>query len=120
MTGVRFPAGESFFFFATESRAALRPTQPPIKRSPRFFPGAKRPSREAGHSPPSRAKVNNTWSYSSTPLYISMTWYLVKHRDNFAFISNIILRCIMFWVYPEKKKVGSKLLRSPCGDRGKE
>jgi hypothetical protein len=30
------------------------------------FPGVKRPGREADHSPPSRAKVKNAWSYTST------------------------------------------------------
>jgi hypothetical protein len=29
--------------------------------------GLKRPGREADHSPPSSAKVNNVWSYTSTP-----------------------------------------------------
>jgi hypothetical protein len=26
------------------------------------------------------------WSYTSTPTYVFMTWCLVKHRDEFAFI----------------------------------
>jgi len=25
------------------------------------------------------------WSYTSTPPYVFMTWYLVKHEDNFTF-----------------------------------
>jgi hypothetical protein len=29
--------------------------------------GAKRPGREADHSPPSSAEVKNAWSYTSTP-----------------------------------------------------
>jgi hypothetical protein len=33
------------------------------------FPEIKRPGLEAGHSPPSRAKVENAWSYTSTPQY---------------------------------------------------
>jgi hypothetical protein len=32
-----------------------------------FFPGIKRPRREAGHSHPSIAKVKNAWSYTATP-----------------------------------------------------
>jgi hypothetical protein len=32
-----------------------------------FSSGAKRPGREAYHSPPSSAKVKNAWSYTSTP-----------------------------------------------------
>jgi hypothetical protein len=47
--------------------------------------GEKRPGREADHSPPSSAEVNNAWSYTSTPQYIFMAWCLVKHRDNFTF-----------------------------------
>jgi hypothetical protein len=27
----------------------------------------------------------NAWSYTSTPPYIFMTWYVVEHRDNFTF-----------------------------------
>jgi hypothetical protein len=25
------------------------------------------------------------WSYTSTPQYVFMAWFLVKHRDNFTF-----------------------------------
>jgi hypothetical protein len=32
------------------------------------------------------AEVKNAWSYTSTPQYFFMAWYLVKHRDNFTFI----------------------------------
>jgi hypothetical protein len=46
--------------------------------------GVKRPGPEADHSPPSSAEVKNAWSYTSTPQYVFMTWYLVKHRDNFT------------------------------------
>jgi hypothetical protein len=47
--------------------------------------GVKRPGREADHSRPSSAEVKNTWSYTSTPRYVFMTWCLVKHGDNFTF-----------------------------------
>jgi hypothetical protein len=40
---------------------------------------------EADHSPPSSAKVKNTWSYTSTPPHVLMAWCLIKHSDNFAF-----------------------------------
>jgi len=33
--------------------------------------------------PPSSAEVK-TWSYTSTPPYVFMAWYLVKHRNIFA------------------------------------
>jgi hypothetical protein len=39
-----------------------------------------KPGREADHSPPSSAKVKNEWSYTFTPPYVFMEWYLVKHR----------------------------------------
>jgi len=46
------------FLFATESRPALGPTQPPIQWLPRALsPGVKRPGIEADHSPPSSAEA---------------------------------------------------------------
>jgi hypothetical protein len=36
------------------------------------------PGREADHSPPSSAEVNNAWSYISTPPYILMAWCFIK------------------------------------------
>jgi len=47
--------------------------------------GVKRPGREANHSPPSRAQVKKSWSYTSIPTYIFMAWCLIKHRCNFTF-----------------------------------
>jgi hypothetical protein len=32
-------------------------------------------------SPPSSAKVKDVWSYTSTPQYVFMALYVVKHRD---------------------------------------
>jgi len=29
-------------------------------------------------------KVNNAWSCTSTPPYVFMGWYLVKHGNNFT------------------------------------
>jgi hypothetical protein len=49
--------------------------------------GIKRPGREAEHSSPSSAEVKNSWSYTTTPQYVFMAWFLVKHRDNFTFTS---------------------------------
>jgi hypothetical protein len=37
--------------------------------------------------PSSRAEVKNAWSYTSTPQYVFMAWYLVKHKD-FTFYRN--------------------------------
>jgi hypothetical protein len=44
---VQFVAGSRFFLFATTSRLALMPTQPPT------VPGVKQPECEANSSPPS-------------------------------------------------------------------
>jgi hypothetical protein len=30
-------------------------------------------------------RSKNAWSYTFTPQYVFMAWYLVKHRDNFTF-----------------------------------
>jgi len=46
-------------------------------------PGAKRLVREADHSPPPSDEVKNVQSFTSTPPYVFMRWYLVKTRDNF-------------------------------------
>jgi hypothetical protein len=56
------------FLFATVSRTALEPTQPPNQWVPGYLSlGVKRPGRKADHSPPSSAEVKNAWSYTSTP-----------------------------------------------------
>jgi hypothetical protein len=61
------------FLFTTASGQALRPTQPPKRLVPGALSlGLKRPGREADHSPPSSAKVNNACSYTSTRQYALM------------------------------------------------
>jgi hypothetical protein len=59
MIGGSIPGrGWDFFFFATASKPALRPTQPPVQWVPDSLSlGAKRPAREADYSPPYRAEV---------------------------------------------------------------
>jgi hypothetical protein len=59
--GVRFPAGARIFPVASVSRPALGPTQPPVQWVPGVIsPGVKaRPGRDADHSPPSSAEVEN-------------------------------------------------------------
>jgi hypothetical protein len=69
----------NFLLHTIVSRLALGPTQPHIK----YIPGAlflvvKRLGREAEHSPPSSAEVNNAWSYTSTPHYALIAWCSVK------------------------------------------
>jgi hypothetical protein len=74
------------FLFATASRPALGPTQPPIQWvSGILSPGVKRPRRETDHSPPSSAEVKNTWIFTSTPPYAFTAWCLVNHTDKFTF-----------------------------------
>jgi hypothetical protein len=68
-----------FFFFFTASRQALGPTQPPIQWvSEALTSGVKQLGREVDHSPPYTAEVKTAWSYTSTPPYIFMAWYLIK------------------------------------------
>jgi hypothetical protein len=43
--------------------------------------GVRGRGREADHAP--SAEIKNLWSCTSPP-YVFMTWYLVKHRDNFT------------------------------------
>jgi hypothetical protein len=74
--------GLGIFLFATASRPALGPTQPPIK----WVTGSlslreKRPGREADHSPPSTADVKNAWSCISAPQYVLIAWFLVKAQE---------------------------------------
>jgi hypothetical protein len=76
------------FLFYTASTPALGPTRSPIQFqwvAGALSPGVKRPYREANHSPFSSSEVKNAWSYTSTPQYIFMKWYLVKNRHNFTF-----------------------------------
>jgi hypothetical protein len=90
MNGVRFPAGAimGFFHFSTASKLALRPTRPPIQWIPgSLSPSFKRPGREADLSLPSSAEVKNAWSYTTTPPYVFMACCLIKHRDNFIFVT---------------------------------
>jgi hypothetical protein len=67
--------------FATASRPALGPTQPPVQ----WLSGALSPDREANHSPPSNAEVKNAWSYTSTTPHVFSPWHLVKYKNNFTF-----------------------------------
>jgi hypothetical protein len=58
--------------------------------------GVKRTGREADHSPPSSAEVNNAWRYTFTPQYVFIAWCLVKHRDNFTFTFTFMF---ISWTY---------------------
>lgn len=56
------------FLVAKTPRPALGTTQFGWVPGHFILPWVKRPGREAGHSPTSDAKVQNKWSYTSTPL----------------------------------------------------
>jgi hypothetical protein len=67
--------------FATASRQALGPTQPPIQLvSGTHSLGVKRPGREADHALPSSSEFKNAWNSTSTPPCVFMAWCLVKYR----------------------------------------
>jgi hypothetical protein len=74
-------------FFATASRPALGPTQPPI----RWMSGPLPPTgkaNEADHTTPASVEVRNVWSYihalahTDIYIYILVSRCLIKHRDN--------------------------------------
>jgi hypothetical protein len=77
--------GQRFLLFPTASKLALGPTQPRTQWiSEALSPGIKRSGCEANQSLPPIAEVKNTWSYTSTPLYVFMPWCLIKHRIVFV------------------------------------
>jgi hypothetical protein len=80
-----------------------------------FFPWIKRPGREADNSPASNAEVTNAWRYTSTPQYtfaslragyVFMAWYIVKHRNNFAFLlfPYFLLSSSFYWIAHNLKR----------------
>jgi hypothetical protein len=67
------PGMGKIFLFPASSKPALGPTRPSIQWVPWApYPGIKRPGREADHSPPASAEVNNTWICASTHPYAFM------------------------------------------------
>jgi hypothetical protein len=69
------------FLFTTESRPALRPTQPAIQWvRVALTLGLKRPGGEADHSPPSSAEVKNVYTYTSIPQYAFVAWRSFKAK----------------------------------------
>jgi hypothetical protein len=69
-------AEAGIFSLATASTPALEPSQLSIQWAP---------GHETDHSIPTGDEVENAWSCMFTPPYTCMTWYLVKHRNNFTF-----------------------------------
>jgi hypothetical protein len=83
---VRLPAGAGNFslLHRVQTGSGAHPASYPVGTRG-SFPGVKWPGREVEDSPPSSAEVKNAWSYTSTPLYAFMAWWLVEHRDNVTF-----------------------------------
>jgi hypothetical protein len=71
------------FLFSTASRLAVECTQLPIQ----WVPGVKWPGVKLDRSSPSSV---NAWCYSYTPLYVFMTWCLIKDQDIFTFFIKLI------------------------------
>jgi hypothetical protein len=89
--GVGFRVLAGARIFSTSSRPVLEPTQHVIQWIPVALPpGVKRQGREADYSPPTNAKVKNTWikhPLSHTPLWLVKTqgqlnntaWHVHSH-----------------------------------------
>jgi len=67
------------FPFAITSRQSLGPIQPPTH----WVSGIKWPERESIHLHPSSAEIKNAWSYTSTPPYVFMAWYLISKGTSY-------------------------------------
>jgi hypothetical protein len=75
------------FLFSTSSRPALRPTQPRIQWVPEVFSlEVKRSGREAGHLPPTSAKVKKTCGSIQQSLYTPSWHSAYLSTGNFTLI----------------------------------
>jgi hypothetical protein len=86
--GVRVSVGSRIFSSPRRPDRALGSTQPPIKWVPGVLSlGVKRPGREADHSPPASAEVEeNVDLYIHFPTRLhGVVLKLVKHRDKFTY-----------------------------------
>jgi hypothetical protein len=108
MTRVQFLTdNEVFFLFTTVPISNLGPTQPSIQCvSGSLSLEVNWPGYEAKHSPPSSAKVENVWNYTSTHPYVFMAWCLLNqgiclhslvlnHRDNITLC--LLQYIILIW-----------------------
>jgi hypothetical protein len=83
--GFDYRQGLGISLFTTASRPALGPTQPPIQWVPGDLAlGVKRPGREADHSLPSSAEVENAWAIPPLPLYAFVEWCSVRAQTTFT------------------------------------
>jgi hypothetical protein len=84
-----YAVGRPGLDFLKEQRFFPQPPRPdrlwgPHRLLANVYKWVKRPGLEVNHTPPSSVEVKNTRSFTSTPPYVFMAWYLVKQRDNFT------------------------------------
>jgi hypothetical protein len=95
------------FFFACGPDSLWNPLGLPSSMCWVYFPRVKRPSREAGHSPPTCAEVKSIWICTSTPPYVLKAERLISsaqgqlfcavlHRMLGAVIKNTLLSNKLF------------------------
>jgi len=79
--GIQFPTGAMIEIFSFRHRvqngSGAHPASYPMGTGG-FYPGKKRPKREADHLPPCSVEVKNAWSYTTTPQCVLMAWRLVR------------------------------------------
>jgi hypothetical protein len=102
--------GQRIFPLTSVSWRALRPTQPPVRWVPGFFPrGKARQRRDADHSPPSSAQARMSRSYTSSPpsatmacswtallcfCFLCLCWTNWISTSVLYVISNIVFTCV--------------------------
>jgi hypothetical protein len=79
--------------------------------------GVKRPGREADHSPPSTAEVQNAWSYTSIhPIYIYIYIYISSWRG--AYFSTVIT--LRFYLLHRLRVFENREMRKIFGPKREE
>jgi len=84
MTGVLFTPGTWIFLFATMSKHLWGPSASYPKRYLGLFLRGKAAEACGWRLTQCNTEVNNAWSYISSPPYVFVAWYLVKHRNIFT------------------------------------
>jgi hypothetical protein len=65
--GIESRHGQGIFLSSKTSRPTWKSPSRPLRMYRGSFQMINRPKREVDHRPPSRAEINNEWSYDSTP-----------------------------------------------------
>jgi hypothetical protein len=71
---------------------------------------------------PSKAEVKNSWNYTSTPPYVFLAWYLIKHRESFTLYTLLIIDKLCYipgcekWLLISGSRVQSRV--TSCEIRG--